>query len=318
MKLIVTIDTEEDNWGNFAASRYTLGNIERIPTLQELFDHFAVKPTYLITYPVATDERAVSVLRTIFQGGRCEIGAHCHPWNTPPFQGRPDGPDSMLCNLPRDLQYAKMKSLHETIRKRFGVAPLSFRSGRFGYNNTVAQNLRRLDYKIDTSITPYTDWSKEHGPDFTHISPRPFKCSSDDAFQESPHGDLIEVPATIGFLQANFDRRNSLLQALTRRPLKYLRLAGILNRLRLLNKVWLSPELANGRTMIALAKRMIAERYDILNMTFHSPSLEPGLTPFVETKDDAKQFYYHLRQFLTFATDAGIESIRLSDLEPLV
>ncbi|MGH7411514.1 MAG: polysaccharide deacetylase family protein, partial [Candidatus Methylomirabilis sp.] len=134
MKLVVTIDTEEDNWGNFAASRSSLGNIERIPALQELFDHFAVTPTYLITYPVATDERAVSVLRAILQRGRCEIGAHCHPWNTPPLEEQASGPNSMLCNLPGDLQYAKMKSLHETIRRHFGVAPLSFRSGRFGYN----------------------------------------------------------------------------------------------------------------------------------------------------------------------------------------
>ena len=317
MKLIITIDTEEDNWGDFAASRYTLANIERIPVLQELFDHFAVKPTYLITYPVATDERAASLLRAISQAGRCEIGTHCHPWNTPPFQGRADGRNSMLCNLPEDLQYAKMKFLHETIREQFGVTPLSFRSGRFGYNNAVAKNLRRLGYEIDTSITPYTDWSTFHGPDFTHVSPRPFRFSSDNALQECASGDLIEVPTTIGFLQRDFVRSNLIFKAVTRRPLNKLRLAGILNRLGLVNRAWLSPELSNSRTMIRLAQTMMRNGYRVLNMMFHSPSLQAGLTPFTRTKADEKQLFQHLREFLIFARDAGIEPIRLSDFQKL-
>ena len=56
MKLVVTIDTEEDNWGSLRLTHYSFDNIARIPALQEMFDRFNVKPTYLMTYPVATDE----------------------------------------------------------------------------------------------------------------------------------------------------------------------------------------------------------------------------------------------------------------------
>ena len=318
MKLIITIDTEEDNWGSCSPTPYTLENIERIPALQDTFDGFDVKPTYLITYPVATDDRAASILRAISEADKCEIGAHCHPWNTPPLEEERHTVNSMLCNLPAALQYAKMEHLHETIRRRFGLEPVSFRTGRFGYNTTVARNLHRLGYKIDTSITPYMSWTRNHGPDFTDISPRPFRFSSDNAFQECASGDLIEVPTTIGFLQRNFVRSNIIFKAVTRRPLNKLRLAGILHRLGLLNRAWLSPELSNSRTMIRLAQTMMRDGYRVLNMMFHSPSLQAGLTPFTRSKDDERRFFQHLREFLAFARDTGIEPIRLADVQNLL
>ena len=60
MKLIVTIDAEEDNWGEYWLAQYSVQNIENIPELQEIFDRFNVKPTYLVNYPVASDPRAIS------------------------------------------------------------------------------------------------------------------------------------------------------------------------------------------------------------------------------------------------------------------
>ena len=70
MYLVITIDTEEDNWGNFSPNGYSLENINKIPALQELFDEFNVKPTYLLTYPVATDKTAVSIFKKILKTGQ--------------------------------------------------------------------------------------------------------------------------------------------------------------------------------------------------------------------------------------------------------
>ena len=105
MKLIVTIDTEEDNWGSYNPTGNTVENIGYIRELQELFDKYDVKPTYLLTYPVATDDNSVSLLRGVMERGGCEIGTHCHPWNTPPFKEQTGPKNSMLCNLPSNLQY---------------------------------------------------------------------------------------------------------------------------------------------------------------------------------------------------------------------
>lgn len=66
--------------------------------------------------------------------------------------------------------------------------------------------------------------------------------------------------------------------------------------------------------MIRLARRMMANDYEVINLFFHSPSLKCGLSPFVRTKDDEREFLLRIREFLTFAQDKGIGSIKLSDV----
>jgi hypothetical protein len=238
---------------------------------------------------------------------------HCHPWNTPPFEEALNEKNSMLCNLSADLQYRKMSFLHNAIIKNLAVHPVSFRSGRWGYNQTVAENLLKLGYKIDTSITPYTTWRDYQGPDFSDISPLPFRFSCKDIYKETPDGDLIEVPATIGFLQEDFETRNLLMKMLQTRPLNLLRLIGILHKLNLLNKVWLTPELSDSRQLIELVQCLMKKDYEVINMFFHSTTLTAGLTHFVNTKEDEHEFIRRIKNFLFFAKDAGIESIKLSE-----
>ena len=313
MKLVITIDTEEDNWSVYSSGGHTLKNIDRIPYLQELFDAFSVKPTYLITYPVAVDDRCIDMLGGIAKSGRCEIGMHCHPWNTPPFDEELNDKNSMLCNLPSDLQYKKMSCLHNTIMTNFNVLPVSFRSGRWGYNRDVAANLFRLGYKIDTSITPYINWSAYHGPDFSVISPRPFRFSCDDIFNETDKGDLLEVPASIDFLQHNSALCGYIDSKIRNSALSRLRLTGILDSMGLVNKVLMTPEETDSNRMIKLAKCLMKKEYKIINMFFHSTTLMAGLNQFVKTESDEKQFIQRIKDFLVFAKDAGVESIKLSD-----
>ena len=131
--LAITIDVEEDNWSNYGTAP-VLTNIPRLLELQRLFDRYAVKPTYLITYPVASDKNSVSMLRKIMEDGRCEIGAHLHPWYTPPFDEEKTVRNTMLFNLPKELQYKKIESLHEKILENFNMEPVTFRSGRWGFD----------------------------------------------------------------------------------------------------------------------------------------------------------------------------------------
>jgi hypothetical protein len=313
MKLVITIEAEEDNWGSYSPNGHTVANIERIPLLQELFDEFSATPTYLITYPVAVNDRAATILRSILDRGGCEIGAHCHPWNTPPFEEDLSEKNSMLCNLPLDLQYRKMSALDMTIQERLGVKPISFRAGRWGYSQGVAVNLHRLGYKIDSSITPYTSWAEYHGPNFSEISPEAYKFSSESIFDLSAMGPLLEIPATIGYLQRHFAMCARILNSLNHQPFRRLKLVGLLSRLRLVRKVWLSPEMADGQEMIQLAKRMSRNNYSVINLFFHSVSLKAGLSPFVRSTQDELKFLSRTRDFLSYTRDAGIELARLSD-----
>ena len=98
---------------------------------------------------------------------------HCHPWNTPPFDEVTNEKNSMIGNLPSELQYKKLSYLHETIRNNLGVESTSFRSGRWGYSHTVAKHIQSLGYIVDSSITPYISWKNYYGPDFSDTSPTP-------------------------------------------------------------------------------------------------------------------------------------------------
>lgn len=310
MKLIITIDTEEDNWGDFTPTGYSLENIGYIPRLQELFDRYDVRPTYLITYPVATDDKSVSLLKGIMERGGCEIGSHCHPWNTPPFEEENSDRNTMICNLPMDLQFRKLKTLHDTIIRNFGITPVSFRAGRWGSSREVLSNICRLGYRVDTSVTPYTDWSSYYGPDMSEYTPDSFH------FTDGEGSSLLVLPATVGFLQKDFALSKAVLNMVHHRCLRHFRLAGILDRLKLVNKVWLSPEQSTGQQMISLAKRMFNNKYPFINMVFHSSTLKAGLTPFVRSVDDEKRFLNNIEEFLVFSKDTGIESIKLCDSAP--
>jgi peptidoglycan/xylan/chitin deacetylase (PgdA/CDA1 family) len=315
MKLVITIDTEEDNWGRYSTTDNPVENIERIAPLQLLFDEFGIKPTYLVTYPVATNHSSVAILRRILDEGKCEIGAHCHPWNTPPFEEKLNGFNSMLCNLPEPMVHRKLTALHDAICSNFGVAPASFRAGRWGFGPAVARSIHRLGYRIDTSVTPFVSWKHYQGPDFTNKFPPPYRFNAKPLNTNEKNGAILEVPVTIGFLQSRVQMSRQLDEVINRPLSIRLYIPSILIRLRLLNKVWLSPEMADANSMIKLAKQMQKNGLSCLNMTFHSTSLLSGLSPFVRTKTAQDGFIKKIRKFFVFARAEGWESMTLAQFE---
>jgi hypothetical protein len=314
MYLAVTIDTEEDNWSDYESAP-VLSNIGRVPELQKLFDEHGVTPTYLISYPVAADRDSISVLRTILEDGRCEIGAHLHPWNTPPFEEERTPRNTMLFNLDGDLQYRKLESLHAKIVENFRIEPVSFRAGRWGFDRTVARNIRRLGYKVDTSVSPYSNWEKYHGPDFSDRSPMPQRIHFENP--EDPDSWLLEVPATIGFAQDDYELCNRCLKAISGSALRHFRLVGILDRLNVLNRVCLSPEPDDAKNMIRLAGSMKRNGHRLLNLFFHSTSLMPGLNHFTRTREEAEELTARIGRFLEYAAGSGMRPVRLSETRNL-
>ena len=66
MHLLVGIDTEGDNqWDAAARANQTFENIYALPRLHALFARHGVRPTYVITHPVAGDPRSADVLRAL-------------------------------------------------------------------------------------------------------------------------------------------------------------------------------------------------------------------------------------------------------------
>jgi hypothetical protein len=314
MKLVITIDTEEDNWGQYDLDNYSVNNIENVGKLQSIFDRFNVKPTYLVTYPVVGDKNAVSLLKRIMDGDKCEIGSHCHPWNTPPFEEQRNDRNSMLCNLSADLQIKKIHNLHQIIADKFGRTPTSFRAGRWGFGKETVQILSQVGYAVDSSVLAFQNWEEYGGPDYSNISPEIFTYAEEKLAQGVPSTSLLEVPASAGFTQNNFQLCNQMWQLLEGKCMQKLHLRGILRRFGILSKFWLSPETSNTSEMIKLTTAMMHQGYRIANMFFHSTALKAGLSPFVQTMDDENQFLRRIEDYLAFTHRTGIESIKLSDV----
>lgn len=317
MKMVVTVDVEEDQWGITPPRSVTVNNVYRLPILQELFDKCGIVPAYLLTYPVVRDARAAAILRDMVEAGVCEIGAHCHPWNTPPHEEHQSIYNSMLCNLPTRLQFEKLRCLHEAIRDRFDITPLAFRSGRWGFDTEVAKNLLRLGYRIDTSVTPYTTWARETGPDFSHVTPRPYAIVQRPSSEPRSQSTLAEVPVSIGYLHGEFQACAKLARRLRLSPFRGLRLGGLLSRLHLLRKVWLSPETDSPAMMLQLVRQMRRQGYEVLNMVFHSSALMGGCGPFVRTSAGEHMFLERLRTFLELVKEEAVICTPLSHMAGL-
>lgn len=320
MNLTITIDTEEDNWSKYSTTNNPVGNIERLVPLQKIFDRYGVRPTYLVTYPVATNPRSLDILKRILEEGGCEIGIHCHPWNTPPFDEHSviRNQDTMLSNLPENVVIEKLRTLFETICQNFEVKPVSFRAGRWALGPGVAPALCQLGVRVDTSVTPYTSWIQYSGPSFSDFTPKPFRFGAEGLHHKTDDGALLEVPATIGFLQKDFELCHRLVVALENPIGRKLHLKGLLGRLNLVNKLWLSPEYQNAASMLLLARRMEGNGFPCINLTFHSSSMVGGLTPFVKTVKDEKNFMENIRSFLEESNKYGWTPKTLSELDSIL
>jgi len=312
-KVLITIDTEEDEWGEYTRQKYKVENISQISLVQELFDRYNARPTYLVDWPVVTNNKAIKVLKSIFDKNHCAIGTHCHPWNTPPQNGPATEFTSMLSNLPYQDIYSKIANLHLALTNAFGKKPTVFRSGRYGFNSDVARSLLELGYVADSSMTPYWDWRKLSGPDFRHISTYHYRFHKDSLFKASENGPLIEFPLSIGFLQKINCLHKIIHRTFSVSHLSKIKIIGLLGILSIHNLVWLSPEKSDGPTMVRLANRFVKSKHRFLVFDFHSTSLLPGKSPYVRNSDDLKKFLSNIEHFLIYTQTNGYECITLEE-----
>lgn len=311
--LIVTIDTEEDNWG-IHRSGVTVKNIVEVNRLQQLFDKYGIRPTYLVTYQVAKTSSSAEVLRKIQQEGKCEIGAHLHPWNTYPIIESVDNESSMLGNLPIELQASKIKTIVDQHIESFGHMPVTFRAGRWGLRNETVALLAKAGFKVDTSLTPLMNWASEGlRESIRHEDTEPCWFNASGA---GKHGKVLEIPVSIGFNRQPTAFWNSIYNHFQKKAYRALRPIGLLYYSKILRKIWLSPELSPPGDMIDLAKKMIESGKTILNFTFHTPSLLAGCGPFVRSEMELAKFYQNIETFLKFAYQhPRIQSSTASDIE---
>jgi hypothetical protein len=288
----MSIDTEEDNWHR-SRENVTLENIGELRRLAALFDRLGVRPTYFTTYQVAADQRAADVVREVCAGGRGEIAAHLHPWNTPPITEPFIPRNSMLKNLPPDLQLAKVRQLTDAHGLAFERTPRAFRAGRYGLGGDTVRALLCCGYRVDSSVSPFLNLeSFDDGPNFVGAPIVPYRLAPDrDVRQPAADGGLLEIPLSLGFNRTPFGLWDPVRRTLEGAPFRWFRLAGLAHRTGLLKRIDLSPELASVHDMLTVSRRLLDEGVPYLHVSWHSPTLTPGLSPYAATRADVERVY---------------------------
>jgi hypothetical protein len=279
-KLFVVVDTEEEfDWGKpFARENTSVTAIPDVARLQRILLPYGLKPTYVIDYPVAATASSAAVMRELAARGEAHIGAHLHPWVTPPFD-EPLVPEmSFGCNLGAPVERAKIAALTEAIVSNVGVEPKVYKAGRYGFGETTADTLEALGFTVDASVVPHMDFSSEKGPSFAGFSPRP------GTFGRSR--TLLELPCTTGFVGTFRSFGAPVHRAASARWLEPVRAVGILARSGMLNKVMLSPEGNTLDEMRALTRALHGDGLRTFALTLHSPSLKPGCTRYARTIEE--------------------------------
>lgn len=302
----VTIDTEEDfDWdAPFARTGYRLASVPALADCQEYFARAGVSPIYLVDWPIVADDRAVDILGPASAAGHCEIGAQLHPWVTPPHDEEVDARNSYTGNLAVDLQRAKMTMLRDGIRDRFGAAPTVYRAGRYGLGPESAVMLAELGFRCDTSVRSGFDYRAGHGPDYRVAPLHPW-------WVHTPAGAILETPVTtvFGGLLGRFGPPLYHRMARSGSPVG----AG-LARLGLVERIALTPEGIPVDRAIQAIDIAIDARLPVLNFSFHSPSLQPGNTPYVRTAADLDQFYRWWDKVLDHLARRGVEPTTAAEI----
>jgi hypothetical protein len=299
IQLLVSVDTEEDNWVPVREG-ITLENLRELPRLHRFLRQLELRPTYFVDHPVASTPWTVDVLRAVAAEGGGEIGAHLHPWNTPPLREAFSEANTMLRNLPADLQRAKLETLREALTAVTGRPPTSFRAGRFGLGRETVAALLETGFDVDSSVTPFVSWAAYgDGSDFDGA---PIDCYRLDGRGDPrvpvPEGRLREVPVSCGFTRRPYARVARLYRRLTSDPLRRLPLASLATRTGWVRRVIGSPETNPVQDLLALARCSIEEGARFVHFFWHSPTLVPGLSPFVRSHGDRERFYRSLSQVM--------------------
>ena len=292
-RLMVVVDTEEEfDWSaGFSRGNTSVRSARCIDRIQRIFDEYHITPTYVVDYPIVSQPEGCRPFQEIHASGRCRIGAHLHPWVNPPFEEAVNRHNSFPGNLPRALEAAKLKILTDCIAEKFGTRPVVYKAGRYGIGPHTAEILEQEGYEVDMSVCPHMDYSAEGGPDFTGSSAWPYW------FGERR---LLELPLTVGFAGV-LRRWGSKLHGLaTQWPMVTLHMPGILARLGLINKLWLSPEGYRFAELKTLVRATHREGLRAFSFAFHSPSLGVGNTPYVKSQQDLEDFLSRCRRFFDF------------------
>jgi hypothetical protein len=291
-QLIVVVDTEEEFDWSAEPDREsnTTHAIEALYRVQDIFNEYAIKPCYVVDYPIATSKQSVSILKGYFDANQCEIGAHLHPWVNPPFEEALSKHNMFPGNLDKSLEYSKLQSLTNAISESFQITPSVYKAGRYGVGPNTAGIMRKLGYDIDLSICTAFDYRADGGPDFSHFESDPYWFGKDS--------NMLEIPLTGAFVGIGGPLSSQLYNIAGH--FNFLKARGILSRLGIVDRLMLSPEGYSTDEHIKLTEFLYKSGVRTFTWNFHSPSVVPGMTMYTSNENQVQQFLDSFRRYFDY------------------
>lgn len=303
-RVLLTVDTEEEfDWtGPFSRDRHGLNHVAAIPRFQQFCEEIGAHPVYLVDWPIACDPRAAEIIGDAVRRGTAEVGVQLHPWVNPPFEEAVTASNSYAGNLPGDLEAAKFGALRDRIEQAFGTAPLIYRAGRYGLGPDSAAILKTGGIAVDTSVRSLFDYRAQHGPDYSSHPLAPYWVDDERT--------LLELPVTTVY-SGLLRRMGKHIHRLQRHLPTFF--AGF-SRLKLLERIALTPEGVTAQEAIRGVNIALGDQLPVLVLSFHSPTLAPGYTPYAESPEDVEALYDWFRQIYAHLAACDVRSTTVAEI----
>lgn len=303
-RFLLTVDAEEEFDWRAPLDRHQ-HRIDAVPALrkfQQFCEGIGVCPVYLVDYPIATSQGAIEALKQPIEAGRAEVGVQLHPWVNPPHDEEVNTFNSYAGNLPADLERAKFIQLRDAIERNFGTAPRIYRAGRYGAGANTAQILSEGGITIDTSVRSGFDYSVDGGPNYRDHPLQPYWIDRE--------AGLLELPLTTVYWGPLRRLGPWIYPRMWRVP----QLRGALAHARMLDRIPLTPEGVSVKEAIRAIDVASDMELPILVLSFHSPSLMVGNTPYVRNHDDLDAFYDWWRAIFAHLTLRNIAPTSIGEI----
>lgn len=307
MKLVISIDVEEEGLfsGRYARTPPGVQNVASLNRLEFIPREFGFPLTLLLSYQVASNAAAQPMIQRWQHGYGAEIGAHLHPWNTPPF-GHETEPEPLASReLPPPLLQAKLESLVSVIGRNFGAASRSFRMGRFDWWPFVLDLLPGTGLRFDSSMVPLAHYLGRVDQFLTPADPFLLMAGQ-------PPQPLLEVPLTMIPILPRLTRW-VYRRAQTMAPPRGERLLAAFRRYGAagIHPAWFP--LPSMRLAARLHRRRGGR---VLNMFLHSSELHPGATPNFTDEAAVRRLTEKIRRFLHWLVKTGpVAGVTMSQIE---
>jgi hypothetical protein len=293
----ITIDVEPDcspSWHYSNPLTFNGVSIGIKEKLQPLFNRYGISPTYLINNVVLEDLKSVEIFNKLT--GNFELGTHLHSEFIEPqkeystYAGKKG--ERNQCFLKEDIEFRKMQNITSLFKNCFGYNPVSFRAGRFSAGNNTIACLKKLDYKIDTSVTPHIIWkdkSRQKPVNFRSARENPYFVEN-KLLKQDKNGSILEVPVTI------INKGNWFLP----------------------KPRWLRPVYSTVDQLLNIIyikrKTFRKTKINVLNLMFHNVEVIPKCSPYTNTEEDVTNYLNGLEVFFKACLENGFTSVKLSEL----